>query len=92
MQRIDKLTIYSAFWNTCPATVSGPEANSSSDKTNKIALFTSSKPSSLGDDEISSEFMHKIASLHNFVAFEYEVIFSWSNATSSWWIAFLEIR
>jgi hypothetical protein len=35
--------------------------NGSSDKASRIALFISSRPSSLDDDEASSEFKHKIA-------------------------------
>jgi predicted Co/Zn/Cd cation transporter (cation efflux family) len=50
----------------------------------------------LGDDEASFEFRPKIASLQNFITlgyeyeYEYETAFSWSTATSSWWMAFFE--
>jgi hypothetical protein len=45
----------------------GTEEKGSSDKANRIGSFTSSRPSSLDDDEISSEFRPKIASLQNII-------------------------
>jgi hypothetical protein len=49
----------------------------------EIASFTSSRPSSSGDDETFSEFRPKIVSLQNLVTLEYETAFSWSIATYS---------
>jgi hypothetical protein len=66
----------------------GTEEKGSSDKASRIASFTSSRPSSLGGDEASSEFKLKITSLLNLLALEHETAFSWSIATSSWWMAF----
>jgi hypothetical protein len=39
-------------------------------------------------DQVPSEFRLKIISLLNLVTLEYEMIFSWSTTTSSWWMAF----
>jgi hypothetical protein len=53
MQRIDKPTIYSAFWNSYPAgdlPGESTEEKGSSDKASRIASLTSSRLSSLGDD------------------------------------------
>jgi hypothetical protein len=56
MQRIHKPAIYNlcnAFWNAYPAgylPYRTYRRKGSSDKANRIASFTSSKPSSLGDD------------------------------------------
>jgi hypothetical protein len=63
MPRIDKPSICSAFWNAYLAGYFPYRRKGSSDKANKITLFTSSRPSSLGDGEASSEFRLKIASL-----------------------------
>jgi hypothetical protein len=64
------------------------EEKGSWDKAIKIAAFTSSRPSSLGDDENSPEFRPKIASVQNLVILEYEMAFSWSTTPSSKWITF----
>jgi hypothetical protein len=78
MQRIDKPTIYSVFWNAYPAgyllsaicRTEGTEEKDSSEKASRIASFTSSRPSSPKDDEASSEFRPKIASVQNIVTLE----------------------
>jgi hypothetical protein len=95
-QRIDKPMIYSAFWNAYLAgylpyrayrtkELDGPSG------LNCFVHFI--EPSSLGDDKASSEFRpnrRRIAFLQNLVTLEYEMTFSWSTATSSWWMAFFE--
>jgi hypothetical protein len=64
------------------------EEKDSSDKASRIALFISSRPSSLDDDEASSEFRPEIAFLQNIITLEYEMAFSWSIVRSSWWMLF----
>jgi hypothetical protein len=54
----------------------GRKEKGSSDKASRIASFTSSRPSFLGDNEAFSEFRPKIASLLKFVIFRYEMTFS----------------
>jgi hypothetical protein len=68
------------------------EEKGSLDKASRIASFTSLRSSSLGDDEASSEFRPKIASLQKLVRLRYdsETAFSWSTATNSWRMAFFE--
>jgi hypothetical protein len=46
------------------------EEKGSSNKASRLASFTSSEPSSLGDDEAFSEFRLKMASLQNLIALE----------------------
>jgi hypothetical protein len=60
----------------------------SSDKASRIASFTSSRPSSLAMMRPlpNSGQNRQMVSLQNLVALEYETAFSWSTATSSWWI------
>jgi hypothetical protein len=93
MQRIDKPAICSAFGRHIRRFVCSTEEKSSLDNASKIASFTSSKPSFVEDDEASSEFRPKMASLQSFVIleYEYEMAFSWDSATSSWWMAFFEM-
>jgi hypothetical protein len=96
MQRIDKATIYELFGTHILRAIcctERTEEKDSSDKASRIASFSSSRPSSLGDDETSSEFRAnrpKIASLQNLVTLEYEAAFSWSTATRSWRVACFE--
>jgi hypothetical protein len=70
MQRINKPTIYNAFWTTYYAGYLPSRRKDSLDKVSKIASFTSSRLSSLGNDETSSEFKPKIVSLQNHVTLE----------------------
>jgi hypothetical protein len=66
MQRIDKPTIYdlyNAFWNRYPA-------SHLPDRRHRAASFASSRPSWLGDDEASSEFRPKIATVQNLVTLD----------------------
>jgi hypothetical protein len=85
IQRIDKPMIHSALWNTYPADVllSKRKGVVGQSQQNCVVYFTSSRPLSLDDDETSSEFRPKIASMQNFVKLEYETGFFGSTATNS---------
>jgi hypothetical protein len=84
MQRIDKPPIYKTFGIHIPRAIYRAKEKSSSDKVSRIVSFPSTRLSSWGDDEDSSEFRLKIASLHSPVTSKYEMVFSWTTATNSW--------
>jgi hypothetical protein len=84
-QRIDKPTIYRAFWNAyhagyLPNRMYRRKGFIGQSQQNYFVRFI--ETIILGDDEAYSDFRPNIASLQNLVAFKYERAFSWSTTTS----------